>query len=434
MSFGDLQGDVIETVRNYILDDFATAYAGAFAPWVDMVAHLAEESTSGPCSLFGRKWTTSPSSAALINGVCVGGFEANHGYSAGSCHPSAAVFPAVLAIAEQQHLDGKTFLAAVAVGYESLCRVGAAATRAVEDERGFHGPGINAAIGAAIGTGRALGFDAETLTNAIGIAASHAGGLVEFIHDGAMTKRLHAGRGSQLGLECALLAEQGFTGPSTAIEGEEGFLRAYSPSPKPAVLLEGLGDRYLLKNLALKAYPCHQAFQGVVEAIQAFRQTMDFHTRDLDAVTIISRSRLMEPRFANSMPTTLMGAQTSLPWSTALALSQDVRKPSVWATQDLDDSELQRVAQMVELRPDTPGGPGISTEIELVIRGQTYKLGADDWKGSETNPCSFQDIAQKLVDNMEGRVSSSRSTELIERISDLEAEADVARLASLIRG
>src|SRR5690606_1705517 len=148
-------------------------------------------------------------------------------------------------------------LAAVALGYEALCRVGAAATRAVEDERGFHGPGTNAPFGGAFGAGRALGLSADQMLHAAGIAASHGAGILEFAREGAMTKRLHIGRGSQLGLESALLAQHGFTGPTTGIEGDHGFLRVYSPSPQPERLLEDLGERWLLFDMSLKSYPCH---------------------------------------------------------------------------------------------------------------------------------------------------------------------------------
>jgi 2-methylcitrate dehydratase PrpD len=249
-----LPQDVVELVRTFVLDGLASGFAGARTPWAGMVADMVQEGSTGAASLFGRSWTASLSGAALFNGVCVGGFETDGPYSPGSCHPSAAVLPAALAVAEQQHLSGRELIAAIALGYEGLCRVGAAATRAVEDERGFHGPGTNSAFGGAFGAGSALGFDAATMLHAIGIAGSHGGGLLEFHHEGAMTKRLHIGRGSQMGLEAALLAQKGFTGPSTVLEGEHGFLHVYSPTPKPELLLQDLGEKWLLKGMAFKAH------------------------------------------------------------------------------------------------------------------------------------------------------------------------------------
>src|SRR5688572_11342021 len=90
-----LQQDVIDLVRIFVLDGLASGFAGARTPWAGMVADMVRESSTGAASLFGRNWTTSMSAAALLNGVCVGGFETDGPYSPGSCHPSAAVLPAV---------------------------------------------------------------------------------------------------------------------------------------------------------------------------------------------------------------------------------------------------------------------------------------------------------------------------------------------------
>ena len=137
-------------------------------------------------------------------------------------------------MAERDHLDDRSLLLSVALGYEVACRVGLAATRAVEDVAGFHGPGTNASFGGAAGAGKALGLDPEGLVNALGIAGSHAGGLMEFSKEGSMTKRIHVGRGGQMGLESALLAARGFTGPSTVLERDRGFPRVYSPRLGPS--------------------------------------------------------------------------------------------------------------------------------------------------------------------------------------------------------
>src|SRR5262249_20724930 len=140
-------------------------------------------------SVINRDWRTDISRATLVNGVMLGAFEAEHvGHAA---HPSASVFPAALAVAESCRVDGKAFVQAMLLGCEVVCRVGAAQTRATEDERGFHNPGVNGVFGAAAAVGKLLGLEAAELTSALGVAGSHACGLIEFVFEGAMTKRLH---------------------------------------------------------------------------------------------------------------------------------------------------------------------------------------------------------------------------------------------------
>ncbi|MSQ23707.1 MAG: MmgE/PrpD family protein [Chloroflexi bacterium] len=433
-NYADLPKEIVETVRLFILDDLACGFAGARAPWADMVATVVRDSTAGSNSMFGRAWTASPAQAALVNGVSIGGFECDHVYSPGSCHPSAGVFPAVLAAAEQGHIDGRGFLTAVALGYEILCRIGAAATRAVEDERGFHGPGTNAALGAAFGVGKALGLSEKVLLNAVGIAGSHGSGLLEFFHEGAMTKRMHPGRGSQLGLECVLLAQQGFTGPSTVLEGAQGFLNVYSPSPKPERLLSGLGQDYLLREITLKAYPCHISFHPTIDALQHFRAENPFDIQMIQHVKIVSETRMMESRFGGRRPTNLLGAQYSLPWSAALALSWDVADPAAWTERDLADPMVSHLAATMELDESKPAGFGANAEVELTVGGQRHVVTATDWKGAPTNPYTFQEMAEKFRRYVGDQLTNGTTEEIIARVERLEHEADVASLARLIRG
>ena len=431
--YDNLPGEVIKATRLYVLDDFASGFAGADTAWTDMVAHLVAENEggSGPCSLFGRTQWASRGGAALINGVSVGGFEVDHPYSAGSCHPSGAVFPAVLAAAEAEHVDGKRFLEAIATGYEAVCRVSAGATRAVEDERGFHGPGTNAPFGAAFGVSKVLGFDVDKTLHAVGIAGSSGAGLVEFHHEGAMTKRLHLGRGSQLGLEAAVLAGAGFTGPSTVLEGEHGFLHAYSPTPKPEAVLRDLGEKYLMLGVSLKAFPCHISFHAVIDALVAFRREHAFTPSQVESVTVRSDTRMLDDRFGDRSPATLMGAQYSMPWTMAVALCRDVESPATWTGMDFADPDFVRIAAQIECLREPAPEPAVA-QIDLRVAGVDYTLQAVDWPGAPTRPATFDDVAHKLRAYSSAFLTPGAADELINRIAEIERESDIAPLARLI--
>lgn len=433
-TYNHLPAQVIEAARIYILDDLAAGFVGAHLPWTEMVSDLAFQTNNGPCSVFGRPSTTSAPAAALVNGVAIGGFEVDHPFSAGNCHPSGAVFPAVMAASEMAHLDGKAFLTAIATGYEALCRVGLAATRAVEDERGFHGPGTNAPIGAAFGSAKALGLDAATTINAVGIAVSTGAGLLEFFREGAMTKRLHLGRGSQAGLESALLAQRGFTGPSTALEGEHGFLRVYSPAPKPDEILKDLGTEYRFPAITIKAHPCHISFHAVIDALVQFKQTHPINPAAIESLEIVSTARMMEERFSIRAPTTLMGAQYSMPWATALALCRDAADPAVWSEEALQDDAISRLAASIKLREAPPSTPGAVAEIVIDSDGEHQVLAATGWKGSPTDPCTFDDMARKFERYAAAHLPRPRIEEIIERTRHLEDEPGVSQLVGLIRG
>ena len=437
-TFSDLPTEVVEATRIYILDDLAAGLVGCATPWAEMVAELARESASqSPCSVFARSWTTSPSYAALVNGTMIGGFECDHAFIQGSSHPSAAVFPACLAIAERDHLDGGTFLLSVALGYEVACRVGLAATRAVEDVAGFHGPGTNAPFGGAAGAGKALALDTDRLVNALGIAGSHAGGLLEFAREGAMTKRIHVGRGAQMGLESALLAQRGFTGPSTVLEGDHGFLRVYSPSPEPQALVEGLGQNYLLSGMTVKAYACHARFQAVIEGICQFRKNHPFHASDIEEVKVVGAERMMESRFTVREPTTLLGAQYSLPFSVAVALWLDIEDPRVYSEETLWDPQVRELSNRIQMATGQGhlGRPGEPTaEVSLAVAGVAHTFTVTDWKGAPSSPYSYDEMADKFCLYAAPHIPSDHIEEIIQRIRSLEREPDVAALARLLRG
>jgi 2-methylcitrate dehydratase PrpD len=164
------------------------------------------------------------------------------------CHPltgthaSGTVLPALLALAERDHAGGKDFLVALVVGAEVSARLARTAV-ALESERGFHNPGVLGPLAAAAAVGNLRRLKLETIVNALGIAGSSSGGLLEFAWAGADTKRIHEGRASQLGLESALLAEAGLTGPATVLEGRYGLFNAFFPARGPERHYRGTGRR-----------------------------------------------------------------------------------------------------------------------------------------------------------------------------------------------
>lgn len=427
--YQDLPRDVVERTVLYLVDGLACGLVAAHRPWSQMVASLAwENGARGPCTVFGERRRTSPAYAALVNGTMLGGFETDHVFPRGSAHPAASVLPALLAISEREHLDGRSFLTAMALGYEVVCRVGEAATRAVEDVAGFHGPGTNGAFGAAAAVGKALGFGAKEMVHALGIAGSHGGGLLEFVREGAMTKRLHVGRASHLGLESALLAVQGFTGPTTVLEGPRGFLKVYSPSPRPEALTEGLGTRYLMLDLLIKSYPCHARCQGVVDALCRFAAGHRPDIRAMRRVTVPTTHETAE-RHGEREPGTLLGAQYSLPFSVAVALARDASNPASFSDETLWDEGVRSLARRVEL--DTAATAGSPLRLATDSREVDVPLG--DWKGSPTNPHDMASVSDKFLRYAVQAIPEPRARRLLKVAREVEEVADMGRLAALLR-
>jgi 2-methylcitrate dehydratase PrpD len=419
----DLPNALIDRARVLVLDNLAVGLIGSAQPWAEMVAATVRElGGAEQASLFNREWRTDVSRATLVNGLMLGAFEAEHvGHAA---HPSASVFPAALAIAESSGTDGRSFVLAMLLGYEVVCRVGAAQTRATEDERGFHNPGVNGVFGAAAAVGKLLGLDPDQLASAFGIAGSHACGLVEFIFEGAMTKRLHPGRAAQLGLESALFARAGFSGPSTVLEGPHGYLQAYSPSPRPGRLTHDLGRTWLTLDITPKAYPCHSTHQAVVHAIQQFKRGHRFAPASLGRIHLRMEPRAADARFLERQPRTLLGAQYSLPFACAMALTRDLSNPYAYDSSALSDSAVVELAARVEVEATTA-----EQEVLLELQGVSHRLRAVDYPGSVDHPLDFASAADKLRRYAAPLIGDERVAHIVDMVRHLEDLDSVAPLA-----
>ena len=163
-------------------------------------------------------------------------------------------------------------LTALVAGCETMFRVGKA-TRHSTESRGFHAPGLTGPFGSAAATGHLFGLSAEQMARAFGVAGSLCGGLMQFAagSDGGMVKKLHLGRAAENGIVAARLAQAGFDGPTTVLEGRLGFLKAYCEQSDVAALTGGLGSDFETLRICFKRYPSHITAHTVVYAIERLR-------------------------------------------------------------------------------------------------------------------------------------------------------------------
>src|SRR4030088_193900 len=161
----------------------------------------------GPCTVIGHTRTLNAAGAAFVNGTAAHGEDFDDTFEGGPVHAGAVIVPAVLAACERHNPGGRQGLIGLAGGTEGLCRRSLVVPKGVH-KAGFHPTAIFGAMGAAAGVGAALGLNARQIVDALGIAGSMAGGIIEYLAEGAWTKRLHAGWAAQSGIRAALLARE----------------------------------------------------------------------------------------------------------------------------------------------------------------------------------------------------------------------------------
>src|SRR3954454_11530607 len=229
-------------------------------------AALAGWDEEGACTAIGHARPMSAAGAAFVNGTAAHGEDFDDTFEGGPVHAGAVIVPAVLAACERRNPDGRSAQIGIATGAEVLCRLSLVVPKAVHTA-GFHPTAIFGAMGAAAGVGAAIGLNARQIVNALGIAGSMAGGIIEYLAEGAWTKRLHAGWAAQSGLRAALLARQGFVGPRTVFEGVHGLFNGFAHTTYGDydALTGDFGTRWVTDTLAFKPYPCGTMAQPYID-------------------------------------------------------------------------------------------------------------------------------------------------------------------------
>jgi 2-methylcitrate dehydratase PrpD len=433
LEFSEIPDEVARRLCWLTVDSIAAGALGSGKPWFAIVeSSIGALGGNQECHVFGTAARFDRSRAALLNGVAIGGFEAAHGST--NAQQSAGVFPAVLALAEHGHVAGTDFLRALTIGYEVNARVAAAQTNLAELERGFHNPPISAIFGAAAGCAALLGLPTDDVQSALGIAGSQSAGLIEFVWRGEMTKRVHLGRAASLGLEAALLAAGGLTGPGTVLEGRYGFLQAHSPKPRPDRLIDGLGTDWSIPGIFVKPHPAHGSTLPIVEAIERWRGGSN-GTRRVESATVRVGADGIEPRHLEVAPATVMAAQYSVPFTTALALLYGAKGVRHLDHAMLTDPSVGELSQTIIVEQDARFGEKTmkgGAEIAVRIDGGEITLRAD---GLGPLPLSGLEAACRL--NLETYGGDHAYTpehrhQIVALASQLATLDDVALLAAAI--
>ena len=215
--------------------------------------------------------------AALVNGTLAHSLDYDDTHLPSVLHPSASIVPAALAVAEATGADGRSLTAAIAVGLEICVRLGMAgydreARNNSYFDRGQHATSICGTIGAAASAAVLLGLDAAGVTNAIGLAVSMAGGVIEGNRTGGTVKRIHCGWAAHAAVSAARLAAHGITGPPTVLEGRFGFFQAFLGGHYDAAAIDAeLGEHWEVPQIFFKPYPANHFTHAGIDAALALR-------------------------------------------------------------------------------------------------------------------------------------------------------------------
>jgi 2-methylcitrate dehydratase PrpD len=367
---------------------------------------LAGWDDDGPCTAIGHSRTLNASGAAFINGTAAHGEDFDDTFEGGPVHAGAVIVPAVLAACERHNPDGRMALLGIAAGTEVLCRLSLVAPKAVH-KAGFHPTAIFGAMGAAAGVSAALGLNARQIVDALGIAGSMAGGIIEYLAEGAWTKRLHAGWAAQSGIRAALLARGGFVGPRTVFEGVHGLFHGFAHTTEGDydALTGDFGTRWVTDTLAFKPYPCGTMAQPYIDCARrlAARGIVPEDLKEIVCeVAEGTVHRLWEPLADKQRPRNGYSAKFSVPYLLAAGFVHGGVGLGAFTEKAIRDPRVLALAAKVKfaIDPDNPYPNNYTGHIRATLNdGSVVEERQPHLRGGAQEPLTRQDVTDKFVLN-----------------------------------
>lgn len=426
LSIDCVPASVVDKAKWCVLDSLGCGLFGSQQPWAKIMAdEMFAESSHGRSTVFGRKQTLAAAPAALCNGTSSHGFELDDLLDEAIVHPGAIVIPAALAAAESVDAPGSRLLLGIIAGYEAMNRIGLALGMEPA-HRGFHKTSVVGPAGAAIAAGVVINLTPAQLSAAVGLACSAASGIKSFATGtgGGMMKRMHCGRPAEAGVRMAQLAQRGFTGPPTALDGRFGLLEVFGgQTARAGLLASDLGKHWAVEHVYVKVYPCCSWIQAAVQQLVALRGPQPLAAREIKQV-IVGTNSYAKRINGEAAPVDTMGAQYSIPYCAALALTADPADPAQYEQVALDDSARRELARRVEISVDKemeaayPKHYGARVDLRLA-NGERRGSVVLDPHGMPADPCTETERLEKF-----SRLASSL----------VKSPATIANIAKTIRG
>lgn len=390
-------------------EDLAVDVAGlcVTARNADYVAStLAACDDDGACTVIGGARRLSGAGAALVNGTAAHGEDFDDTFEGGPVHAGAVIVPAVLAACERHRPDGRAALLGIAAGTEVMCRLSTVAPKAVH-KAGFHPTAVFGAMGAAAGVSAALGLSAKQTVDALGIAASMAGGVIEYLAEGAWTKRMHPGWAAQSGYRAALMGRAGFFGPRTAFEGVHGLFNGFAHTTRGdyEALTGDFGERWVTETLAFKPYPCGTMAHPYIDCARrlAARGVRADDVKELVCeVAEGTVHRLWEPLAAKQHPPNGYAAKFSTPFLLATGFVHGGVGLGHFTESAVSDARVRALAAKVRyvIDPGNPYPKAFTGHIRAVMTdGQVIEERQPHFRGGAHEPLTRADIEEKFMLN-----------------------------------
>jgi 2-methylcitrate dehydratase PrpD len=387
----------------------------------------------GDCHVFADSATYAPATAALINATLAHSLDFDDTHAEASIHASAPIVPAAIAAAEMVGASGRDLITACVVGYEIHVRLGKAVGAADHYIRGFHPTATCGIFAAVAAVAKILKLSDAQTVSAFGIALSQTAGAMQFLKDGAWTKRLHVGQAAQNGLMAAFFAREGYVGPAQSIEGQWGFFNNYSSDANLDTAVDRLGETWETMTLGVKPYPScrysHAAIDGIIQLAKQHDLPAD---SDVDIEVGLPQRGfgiIGHPLDQKQNPGSIVDGQFSMPFSAAVAFRQ---RGFVWDDYARNLTNLatlnlcKKVAVYVDDQAEACSPENMSAKVRITSNGQTFETFVQVPMGEPDNFMSAEQFHEKFSGLCSPYLTAPQRNRLSDSIMALESCTDLS--------
>lgn len=431
LRFEDLPEPVVAKAQVHLLDTLGATLAGTRSREFALVAGTVEPRPAGAARIWGLGHAVSAREAALVNGVAAHVFELD---DTGGCdHSGAVVVPAVVAAAEGREVSGRELLVAIVVGYEVGRRLlEASGGYDRHNGAGWHSTGTCGVVAAAAAVARLWHLDPVATAHAITIATSFSSGLWAFVHDGAQTKKLHAGRAAEGGVLAAELARAGLTGPSRVFdEVWGGFFRSFDHAEGDVSRFTAdLGVVFRIMRVSLKPYAACRGTHSAIDAVgdvlrETGRNGVDVARIDLRA------SPFLVDMCGKAEVEPLAAAQMSLPLAVALRVVHGEAGLSSYGEAKRRDPRVLAFLDEIAVEVD-PAQAALDEPVVVVhfSDGSAVHRRVPRATGSPERPMTPEAIDAKFAELAAMALPADAVAEVVRLVAALPSLADVAPLVA----
>ena len=440
LRYEDIPALSVKEAKRFLLDSLGCALAAVGNDDVKAMERFTAKLGGTPeATVIGSGMRTNAPNAALMNSLLVRALDYNDIFwEQDPSHPSDIIFGA-LSPAEAEGRDGREALAAIIIAYELELRWCLACFPGVR-EVGWHHATLTQLVSPFV-AGRIYGLDADQLVAAAGISGSShytLGGVVA----GHLTNMKNTADplATQAGVLAALMAREGYEGPVEVIEGKEGFRHVlHNVELKPEILLQGLGEDFLITRCAYKPFPTEALTHQPLSAVQMAMQQNGLVAEDLAGIHVQTTTRgadiLSDP--SKYDPQTKETADHSLPYCVAAVAADGGVYPHSFDQEKLFNPRIRALLPKIKVVANAEIDalfPGTKRAIATLTTtdGRTFTETVDHAKGSPANPMSDDELVAKFRANAHGKVDGARQDAIIEAVWGFDRCGDLREFMQLL--